>query len=225
MAGLDEILGESGAIQAVRDNIRRLVGRPHSGRRMPSILIQGETGTGKGLGPASSSPKRAAALRRRSTVHRTPARVGLFSATSAGRSQRGGLFGFQTTTARSFEEIGPLQPAQTKLLKVRRSRRCGSSKHHAELGRLILQPGMPISAKPCTSLVSDSPPTGAVRSTLRAAPAQATCRCWPGFLARRLRRLRLAVRRSPQAKAGCRAQLAGVSAARQFRAGGETSLE
>ena len=49
MAGLDEILGESAAIQAVRDNIRRLLGRPHSGRRMPSILIQGETGTGKGL--------------------------------------------------------------------------------------------------------------------------------------------------------------------------------
>src|SRR5713101_9451848 len=49
MAGLDEILGESAAIQAVRDNIRRLLGRPHAGRRMPSILIQGETGTGKGL--------------------------------------------------------------------------------------------------------------------------------------------------------------------------------
>lgn len=49
MAGLDEILGESAAIQALRDNVRRLLARPQSGRRMPSILIQGETGTGKGL--------------------------------------------------------------------------------------------------------------------------------------------------------------------------------
>jgi transcriptional regulator with AAA-type ATPase domain/tetratricopeptide (TPR) repeat protein len=49
MAGLDEIFGESAAIRTVRDNIRRILGRPHMGRRMPSILIQGETGTGKGL--------------------------------------------------------------------------------------------------------------------------------------------------------------------------------
>ncbi len=49
MKGLDELLGESAALQAVRDNLRRLLARPHTGRRLPSILIQGETGTGKGL--------------------------------------------------------------------------------------------------------------------------------------------------------------------------------
>jgi transcriptional regulator with AAA-type ATPase domain/tetratricopeptide (TPR) repeat protein len=49
MADLDELLGESTAIQAVRNSIRRLLARPHFGRRMPSVLIQGETGTGKGL--------------------------------------------------------------------------------------------------------------------------------------------------------------------------------
>src|SRR6266545_3412658 len=49
MKGVEDLLGESAAIQAVRDNLRRLLARPHTGRRLPSILIQGETGTGKGL--------------------------------------------------------------------------------------------------------------------------------------------------------------------------------
>src|SRR5712691_5261798 len=49
MEGLAELLGESAAIQGVRENIRRLLARPQTGRRLPSILIQGETGTGKGL--------------------------------------------------------------------------------------------------------------------------------------------------------------------------------
>ena len=49
MAGFDELLGESPAIGAVRDSIRRLLARPQAGRRLPSVLIRGETGTGKGL--------------------------------------------------------------------------------------------------------------------------------------------------------------------------------
>ena len=36
-------------MEAVRDQIRRLVARQHAGHRLPSILIVGETGTGKGL--------------------------------------------------------------------------------------------------------------------------------------------------------------------------------
>ena len=64
MAGLDEIIGESPAIQGVRDEMRRLLGRTQPARRVPSILIQGETGTGKGLvarlihrlGPRSGGP-------------------------------------------------------------------------------------------------------------------------------------------------------------------------
>ena len=49
MAGFDDLLGDSPAMGAVRDNIRRLLARPRSGRRLPSVLLRGETGTGKGL--------------------------------------------------------------------------------------------------------------------------------------------------------------------------------
>ena len=55
MPPLAEVLGESPAIQAVRDTVGRLLARGAEGRRQPTILIQGETGTGKGLlarGPA-----------------------------------------------------------------------------------------------------------------------------------------------------------------------------
>jgi len=46
---LSELVGESPALEAVKDNIRRLLARQPGARRLPSILIQGETGTGKGL--------------------------------------------------------------------------------------------------------------------------------------------------------------------------------
>ena len=49
MEGRLELLGESAAMETVRETIRRLVARQQVGRRLPSILIQGETGTGKGL--------------------------------------------------------------------------------------------------------------------------------------------------------------------------------
>jgi len=44
-----ELLGQSAAMEAVRETVRRLPGRQHVGRRLPAILLQGETGTGKGL--------------------------------------------------------------------------------------------------------------------------------------------------------------------------------
>src|SRR5213593_4238375 len=46
LAGL---LGKSPAIEALRDGVRRLLGRGYSAHRPPSILIQGDTGSGKGL--------------------------------------------------------------------------------------------------------------------------------------------------------------------------------
>jgi DNA-binding NtrC family response regulator/tetratricopeptide (TPR) repeat protein len=44
-----ELLGQSAAMETVRETVRRLPGRQHVGRRLPTILLQGETGTGKGL--------------------------------------------------------------------------------------------------------------------------------------------------------------------------------
>ena len=45
----DELLGRSAAMESLRETIRRLPGRQHAGRRLPAVLLQGETGTGKGL--------------------------------------------------------------------------------------------------------------------------------------------------------------------------------
>src|SRR5262245_34629434 len=59
-----ELIGESPGIVAVRERIARLVARASDVRRLPPVLIQGETGSGKGLvaralhraGPRSGGP-------------------------------------------------------------------------------------------------------------------------------------------------------------------------
>src|SRR5215468_274948 len=49
MDELASLVGESSAIEHVRQIIRQIVARDYGGHRLPAILIQGETGTGKGL--------------------------------------------------------------------------------------------------------------------------------------------------------------------------------
>ena len=49
MTSVPELLGESPAIRALRAEVTHLLGSSARRRRMPAILIQGETGTGKGL--------------------------------------------------------------------------------------------------------------------------------------------------------------------------------
>src|SRR6266498_4054075 len=46
---LPEVLGESVGITNLRAQVAHLLGRQGHGNRLPSLLIQGETGTGKGL--------------------------------------------------------------------------------------------------------------------------------------------------------------------------------
>src|SRR5689334_21064998 len=47
--GSSALLGASATMTAVREEVDRLLGRLRSSARLPSVLLQGETGTGKGL--------------------------------------------------------------------------------------------------------------------------------------------------------------------------------
>ena len=49
MNALGDLLGDSPGMRSVRERIARLLARPGEGRRLPPILVHGETGTGKGL--------------------------------------------------------------------------------------------------------------------------------------------------------------------------------
>jgi DNA-binding NtrC family response regulator len=49
MSPIDDMMGESRAIAAVREEARRLLARSQRAHCLPPILLQGETGTGKGL--------------------------------------------------------------------------------------------------------------------------------------------------------------------------------
>ena len=145
MTPLSEIFGESPGIVAVRRQAQRLLERPAPGtRRLPPILILGETGTGKGLlanvihraGPRAAGPfidLNCAAIpetlleaelfgyERGAFTDARQAKVGLFQA-----AQGGTLF---------LDEVGLLpRGLQGKLLKVleeRTVRRLGGTRSEA----------------------------------------------------------------------------------------------
>ena len=49
MSSLSELVGDSAPMVALRENVQRLLARRSDSRRMPPVLLLGETGTGKGL--------------------------------------------------------------------------------------------------------------------------------------------------------------------------------
>src|SRR5712691_4136113 len=128
MDGLAELLGESPAIEAVRQRLRRLLAQLKTGRSLPAILIQGETGTGKGLvaklihryGPRASGPFVDVNC---AAIPDTLLEAELFGfergAFTDARQAKPGLFRTAHRGTIFLDEVGLLpEPLQAKLLKV-----------------------------------------------------------------------------------------------------------
>ncbi len=128
MDPLAELVGESPAMEVVRDQVRRLLTPRETGRRLPSILIQGETGTGKGLvartihraGPRADGPFVDVNC---AAIPETLIEAELFGfergAFTDARRAKAGLFQAAHRGTIFLDEIGLLpEPLQAKLLKV-----------------------------------------------------------------------------------------------------------
>ena len=127
MEGLAELLGESPAIEALRQRLRQLLARARA-RRLPAILIVGETGTGKGLvarlihrqGPRASGPFVDVNC---AAIPDTLLEAELFGfergAFTDARRAKPGLFQTANRGTIFLDEVGLLpEPMQAKLLKV-----------------------------------------------------------------------------------------------------------
>jgi transcriptional regulator with AAA-type ATPase domain/tetratricopeptide (TPR) repeat protein len=138
---LVDLLGQSPEIVALREKVERLLSGRFENRRLPPVLIQGETGTGKGLvarGLHDGSP-----LARGpfvdvncAAIPDTLLEAELFGfergAFTDARQAKPGLFQVAHRGTIFLDEIGLLSPAlQTKLLKVieeKTVRRLGSTR-------------------------------------------------------------------------------------------------
>jgi two-component system, NtrC family, response regulator AtoC len=143
MTPLADLLGESPAIQAVRTTVVRLLARGVRGRRLPAILIEGETGTGKGhlaravhaAGPRAAGPLVEVNC---AAIPETLLEAELFGfergAFTDARQPKAGLFQMAHGGTLFLDEVGLLpERVQAKFLKVledRAVRRLGST--HSE---------------------------------------------------------------------------------------------
>ena len=138
---LADLLGESPAIRAVRATVERLLAHGVEGRRLPPLLIQGETGTGKGLlaraihraGPRSAGPLVEVNC---AAIPETLLEAELFGfergAFTDARQPKAGLFQTAHQGTLFLDEVGLLpEGVQAKLLKVLEDhavRRLGSTR-------------------------------------------------------------------------------------------------
>src|SRR5262245_53658788 len=140
MTPLVELIGDSPGIAAVREQVQRFA-RQVSSRRQPPILIEGETGTGKGLVARllhSSGPRAARPFVdvNCAAIPETLIEAELFGyergAFTDARQAKPGLFQLAHTGTIFLDEIGLLpDAAQAKLLKVieeRAVRRLGGTR-------------------------------------------------------------------------------------------------